>query len=240
MSSSWKSNSYNNTKSNTRTGRLQHTAIGISQNGRRRRIPPAACPSFRLSVHHSFTTHTDDACSLLSYCTVIYAPPKLKNCICRVVRGSCPCPFPCVPPRKPNKCNGATMQPILIPLLSYSLLVSRRNCTLFFRSIFCIIIARYIINGRGHVAQLKSATQNEKSSNHRTWRFCTVMSNLHSEKVGKVPHHQIEAIMGGIVCVCVCDLTMIILLRYSFHGLDGHTLSLFISLIGRHNVIVSS
>lgn len=73
----------------------------------------------------------------------------------------------------------------------------------FFRSIFCIIIARYIINGRGHVAQLKLATQNEKSSNHRTWRFCTVMSNLHSEKVGKVPHHQIEPIMGGIVCVCV-------------------------------------
>lgn len=116
----------------------------------------------------------------------------------------------------------------------------------FFRSIFCIIIARYIINERGHVAQLKLATQNEKSSNHRTWRFCTVMSNLHSEKVGKVPHHQIEPIMGGIecvcscVCVCVCDLTMIILLRYSFHGLDGHTLSLFIPLIGRHNVIVSS
>lgn len=46
-----------------------------------------------------------------------------------------------------------------------------------FRSIFSIIIARYIINGRGHVAQLKLATQNEKSSNHRAGRFCTVMPN---------------------------------------------------------------
>lgn len=34
--------------------------------------------------------------ALFSYCTVIYAPPKLKNHVCRVDRMLFPCSSPCV------------------------------------------------------------------------------------------------------------------------------------------------
>lgn len=158
MSSSWKSNNYNNTKNNIGT---EHRLATHCDWNITKWPPPPPNATRRLSVRpcvrHSFMTHTDDACSLFSYCTVIYAPPKLKNCMLSV--SSCPCVHVRV-------CLLANQTSAMAQQCSQSLFDIYHIRCLFleetvhsFRSIFSIIIARYIINGRGHVAQLKLATK---------------------------------------------------------------------------------